>query len=1058
MSFNRYLRLALLIACATPGVAVAATDGDWYSRLRFEHLTVTEGMPSNRVQSILRDSAGFIWFGTHQGLARYDGNALAIYKSQPDDPRALPAPLISLLFEDREKRMWVGFAWGLHGVALYQRECDCFKRYGEGENSHDVRAMIEDHTGRLWVGTEDGLGLLDPETGAWTLHSLRAQEASAPDPVVNTVLEDHAGRLWLGTNRGLLRFDPEKDRYERWPGSPEDGLSLSGAAVWDLLENPDGTIWVATLGMGLLRIAPDSHRMTAQYMPDAADPGSIRSTHVRRLLRDRAGRLYVGSENGGLDVLDTNNRFIHYTPDLDDKASLNSWSIWALHLDDQGTLWVGTHNGGVNWTTTDGQRFHPVEAMREGLNDPHVTAVFKDRRDHVWIGTDGGGLDELDRSTGRFTHYRHRPGDPESLGSNAVLSILEDSHGDLWIGGWGGGLGRLDRATGKVTQFRHDPADPQSLSTDDIWTVRELRTGELLVGTQSGAELFDRATHRVRHIAALYASAGDGATQSAAEDAAGGLWLCGSRFMGNSTLVHIDRKTKTVATYTAQAGDPDGLTPGWCLSVYPDSQGNVWVGTQEGLSVLPWRGQRFERWRLPESVAGEEVTNVLEDDLGNVWATTGQNVVRLVDGVHLPPSGVIDIFDRHDGFRGPTPPGAASRAPDGEMFVGGASGLTGFRPANVGRNPAIPRVVLTDVKVLNRSLRPCAKDSPLVSAASVATGLTLNYRESIITFVFAALNLRLPEKNRYAYKLDGFEGDWSYVGSKHEATYMNLAPGDYTFRVKAANNDGVWNEDGLAFHLRVLPPFWGTWWFRLLAAASTGLFVFAWAARVYQRRVTALSARARELAARMEERTRLARELHDTLEQALAGIRLQLAVAVKNVRESPEKTEKNLELARRMLAYCIEDARRTVMDMRSQSLEHTSLAQALGEEGRRLTAETPIQVDVVVVGAYRRLDIMTEHHLLRIAQEALTNAIKHSSGDRVQIELTYGESATVLVIRDNGGGLAPVSEPGRLHFGLQGMRERAERIGGTLAIGEASTGGVEITVNVPRSPKKETSV
>jgi signal transduction histidine kinase/ligand-binding sensor domain-containing protein len=1043
------LGLGLLARAAAAAPTPVPADVTSSPPLRFEHLTVADGLPTNWAMSVLKDSYGFVWFGTHQGLARYDGTNLSVYRSDPEDPRTLPAAFVGMLYEDREKRLWVGFAWANAGMALYDRSCDCFHRYAPRPGFYDVRAMVEDRKGRFWVGTEDGISSFDPARGMVKHYPLKnATARTIYTPVVNALLEDRAGRLWVGTDGGLFRFDPEHESYEPWPDNPkapDDPFSLSRIAVWNLIEDHDGTLWAATIGAGLQHGLPTTGRVQ-RYLPDPENPASISSARVRGLAQDKSGQIYTGSENGGMSVLDPHTgRFTRYRPRLDDHSSLNSWSTWNLLIDDQGTLWVATHNGGVNWAAPAGPQFHTIEAQRGGLSDPHVTSLLEDRRGHLWIGTDGGGLNELDRSTDRFTLHRHDPKNPASVGSNSIFAMLEDSAGALWLGGWDAGLGRIDPATGRVTRFRENGADPYAIPSNNVWYVREVRGGELLVGTQNGPALFDRERGRFRRLSQEYPAVGDGTTHMADEDAHGGLWLCGHSFAGASTVVYLNRTSGTVRRYGSSNNSTPGPIPGVCLAVHVDSRENVWIGTVGALYILEAGQEEFHPWTPVADMSNDEASNILEDEGGNIWVSAGPRLLRIAEGARRPAKPRVDVFDRHDGFHGPLPFGAAYRSPRGEMFFGGVGGVTTFFPREFRKNETPPRVVLTDVKVMNRPLRPCVAGSPLTTSVPLLTDLALTYRASVITFGFSALNFWLPQKNQYAYKLEGFDRDWSDVGGKHEATYTNLSPGEYVFRVRAANNDGVWSESDASLRLRITPPFWGTWWFRIAVLTA----IIGWAFQLHRRHVLRLKLEARALGAKMEERTRLARELHDTLEQALAGIRLQLSVAARHLREAPDSAALNLDLARRMLAYSIEEARRAVADLRSQALEEGDLPRALTEQARRLTDGTPVAVDVSVTGAYRRLDAGSEHHLFRIAQEAMTNAIKHSGGNRVDVRLSYDGGSTTLVIRDNGRGLSAENGTEGLHFGLQGMRERAERIGGQLAVENRSEGGLQVTVEIP---------
>jgi signal transduction histidine kinase len=380
-----------------------------------------------------------------------------------------------------------------------------------------------------------------------------------------------------------------------------------------------------------------------------------------------------------------------------------------------------------------------------------------------------------------------------------------------------------------------------------------------------------------------------------------------------------------------------------------------------------------------------------------------------------------------------------------------------FDPRTIVANPVAPPVVLTALKIFNRPLGVGTSDSPLSRPISDTRELTVSYRQSVLTFEFAALNYLVPAKNQYRYRLEGFEREWNAAGPRHSATYTNLSPGRYVLRVQASNNDGVWNREGAALVLRVAPPFWRRDWFLALVA----VVVAAMLALAYRWRVASLDARRRELArhydAIVAERSRLARELHDTLGQWLAAMKLQLGVVASWLRSSPRQAEENLELASRMLGRCIDEARRSVMDLRAQALEDSDLPTALAQQAAMMTVGSAPRVTVRVSGRPRRLDAVVEHHLLRIGQEALTNAVKHSGGDRIGIELRYAEAFTSLIVVDNGHGLSSTPGVSRGHFGLLGIRERVAKLRGSISLSSRLGGGLEVRVSIPRASEGSAS-
>jgi streptogramin lyase len=541
----------------------------------------------------------------------------------------------------------------------------------------------------------------------------------------------------------------------------------------------------------------------------------------------------------------------------------------------------------VNFVSPLGQRFQHVRAGRGGLSNPHVSAILEDRRGGLWVGTDPGGLNRLDRGSGAFRYYRSRPDDPTTIGSDAVNALYEDSQGRIWLGGWDGGLGRIDPATGRVTRYRHDPDDPTTIGSNHVWSIQELRGGEMLIGTWHGADLFDRATSRFTRLVARYPAAGTVGTYATAEDARGNLWLARS----NGAL-HIDRATGRVTSYQNDPKDRQSLGAGLVQTVRVDSAGNVWLGTGYGLNCLPRGASRMRRYTVEDGLPHDSVTGILEDGAGNLWLGTSRGLVQFQGAVRVPEKPTLRVFDMHDGLQGyEFVRNASFRGPSGEMYFGGPRGLNRFFPDRIERNTTPPPVVLTGLRILNRPVRPGAAGSPLARQLADTESLTLSHRDSVITVEFAALNYLLPQKNRYSHKLVGFDEDWSEAGRQRASTYTNLSPGAYTFRVIASNNDGVWNEEGAALRVRITPPFWGTWWFRSVAAVALVAASASW----YRGRIRAAHGRRRELEALVEQRTAaLSAEVaeHERTEAMLAG----------EVREHGRAEEEAREAAARLAA------------------------------------------------------------------------------------------------------------------------------------------------------------
>jgi PAS domain S-box-containing protein len=868
MRVKMQLRNKVVFGLAAAGLLALSFPSHAQSRrLRFDHLGIEDGLSNAWVQAILKDSQGFLWFGTQDGLNRYDGGDIKVYRHDPRDQHSLPSKTAAVLFEDSKKRLWVGSGWGKAGVALYDREHDRFKTIlpnPDKASGNEVRAIIEDRQGALWLGTDNGIARLDPETGTINRFTLVSDSNVAAETRIISLHEDRQNRLWVGSNAGLMQFDRRHGEYSRWPGPSDDAIGLNRLQVEDFYEDENGALWVATLNGGLYRVDASTGRET-RYLPDARNPASISTERVRRLLPAGSAKLYVGTENGGLNILDLRSRtFTRERIDPEDETSLNSASIWSMYLDDQGILWIGTYNGGVNYVSPLSQRFQNITARRGGLSDSHVNAVMEDHLGNLWIGTNDGGLNKLDRRTGKYTYFRHDPNNQGTIGSNAVWALLEDGRRNLWVGGWGSGLGRFDPASGRFTRFRHDPEDPKSIASNHVWRILELTTGELLVATHVGADLFDRTTGIFTRLSERYPGAGDGTIFSAAEDRKGNLWLVGDFFVG-----YVDRRTGRINRYRNDPQNPHSLGIGWTQSVLIDSAGNVWLGTEGGLSCIAANTGKMRRYTADEGLPNNTINSIAEDDSGNLWLGTNYGLSKLENAVQIPDEPTFVNFDALDGLQGyEFARNAAYRGRSGEMFFGGSRGLSLFDPARIQRNSYKPPVVLTGFRIFNKPVEIGAPGSPLKKSIMQTEELTLSYKHSVITFEFAALNFILPQKNQYAYMLEGFDKEWNEVGTQRAATYTNLSKGGYTFQVRGSNNDGVWSDKEALLKISVTPHFLNATWFQVLAAIVL-VFAVVW---VVRSRVRAGEMRERELAQKVEERTQDLQTERDLLSSLMDNI------------------------------------------------------------------------------------------------------------------------------------------------------------------------------------------
>lgn len=819
---------ALLLLAAVLALAGWTTPAGAAPRtLRFERLSVEQGLSQQSVLAILQDRRGFMWFGTQAGLNRYDGYRITSWRNDPDNPDSLPDNYVMAAHEDSKGRLWFGTKGGL---ARYDDSTGSFVRYAAPDEAtrragnRSVFAIVPAQDGGLWLATGDGLLHVDPDTGRVRTYRHDAGDpGSLGDDRVNALALDGKGNLWLGTGAGLDRLAPGADRFEHHVVHAHDPQRNT---VLSLSMGPRDTLWIGTAaGLEAWRLTqgvPERRRM--------GEPEGIGEVRVLSLYHDGGGTLWVGTDMEGLKWLDpATGRFLTYRNDPSDQHTLADNQVSAMLVDRTGTLWAGTQYGGVSRTDLASGGFVRY-AGAEGLGRARVRAFAEEPGGALWIGTTGEGLMRMERPGGRIERFGEGrgPGDlvtalavargrtwigtPTGLlwrdgagqygavqlgtgaGANYVQALHAGRSGTLWIA-TRGGLAALPPGSNTVRTWRHDPDDPATLGENYGFAVLEDRHGIVWIGTENGLERYDPASGRF-------------------------------------------------SRYRHDPLDPNGLRHSRVYYLMESARGELWVGTAGGLHRMEDKagGARFRFYPFTCARDALAIGAVLEDRHGILWASTTAGITRLD-----PATGQTKNYSAKDGLvDGAYFVGAGLRAADGQFYFGGVNGMTSFEPDAVRDNPFPPKVAITDFLVLNRSRGiPDIHERP---------ELALSYKDAVFTLEFAALHYADPDANRYAYQLEGFDAGWVEADARRRfATYTNLDPGTYVFRVRAANKDGVWSQDAATLRITIAPPFWKTWWFRLLAL----LLVLALFTAGYRLRIRALVGQkellAREVGARTDE-------------------------------------------------------------------------------------------------------------------------------------------------------------------------------------------------------------
>ncbi len=889
----------------------------------FEHVSLEQGLSQSSVSCIIQDRRGFMWFGTADGLNRYDGYEFRVYRSDPDQPNSLSDHFINSICEDSGGAIWIGTQNGLN---RFDPEREEFARFladpeNPGSLSNDrVRAILEDRFGLLWIGTAQGLNLFDRNEERFVHYGNDPDDpASLSHDSIYSIHEGPNGTLWVGTARGVNEVvrdarEPGRVSFVRQRHDPGNPYSLAHKLITAVLEDRSGNLWIGTPG-GLCRAEPDDTDRPSmrfvRYLNDPRDPESISSNQVKSIFEDGSGVVWVGTWAGGLNRFDRDTgKFTRYQSELNDLSSLSHDVVNSIYEDRSGILWIGT-NGGLNKYDRLRRKFAHYSA---DPNDPNslsqnsVWSICEDRAGNVWIGTEGGGLDRLvpgkAGGSSKFIHHRCDPGDPTTLSGNFVTAVYEDREGMIWIGTDGYGLNRIlpggaGSAPSKFLRYDAGSYDPGMHSHYIIISLYEDRSGDLWIGTGGGGLKRLVKGEKLKPSPSYLSYENDPADPASLshdfvytiyEDRQGTLWI-GTNGGGLNEMIRGEdgSEAPSFRRFQRNPDDPASLSDNRVMAIHEDREGTIWIGTfGGGLNRFDRATQTFSCYTVKEGLPSNVVYAVLEDGHGNLWLSTNVGLSKFD-----PVSGRFRNYDVSDGLQSNEfNSGAYCCSRSGLMFFGGINGFNVFHPDSIRDDPRTPSVVLTDLKLFNRSVPiGLTEDGRIILSRSITeTGsIELAHDQNVVTIEFAALHYSSPERNCSAYRMEGFDRDWNYVGTRRSATYTNLPPGKYEFTVISSNHDHVWNEAGTSLAIVITPPFWQTFWFRAGSVLLLALSVYG----ACRRRIRQIETKRKKLEEQVEERTRAA----DALKNALDEVeRLKHRLERENVYLQDEiKVEHNFE-------------------------------------------------------------------------------------------------------------------------------------------------------------------
>lgn len=825
--------------------------------LKFDHIGTSEGLSQINVNRILQDSRGFMWVGTRNGLNRYDGYKFIVYRYDAMNANTLSNNMVTDIVEAADGNIWIATQSGLN---KYERNTGKFIRYTHDDHNpasisnNIINRLLFDTEGDLWIATQNGgLDCLDLKTNIFH-HHLHADEDknSINDNNVRTVFEDSQRNLWVGTSSGgVSLFNRKNNTFSKFAFTDPVNHSVSGKNIICMVENKKRQLWVGAQDDGLYLFDISNKTFKRVKYNDAGING-VTSNTIYSLNQDKDDNLWIGTENSGLSILNQKTEdYVNYQHDEVDNYSINGNSIYSICKDKLGNMWLGAFSGGINLfkKSTASFSLYRHNSKANSLSNNFALGFCEDKDKNIWIATDGGGLNEFNPASGKFTCYKHKANDKSGISGNYILIVKPDDEGNLWLGTWGNGITVFNPKLNTYRYFNKDAPYSKGLDGNNVYNLIHGSDKKVWISVFGGGlNCYDKKTGTFkyyRHDVNDAKSVGSNYIYSLFEDSNGNLWVGTS----DAGLDLLNRQTGTF-THFSYNEKKNSISNNGVTDIFEDSKGNLWLCTLSGLDLFDPATKHFRVYNKRSGLPSDIIYAVKEDDNGKLWVSTNGGL-----SMFDPTAGTFKNFNTEDGLQDDEfKPHSALRASNGKLYFGGVNGFNVFTSNQILKHNPFSRLVVTSFAVFNKPLT-IAKDSsdssPLKKDISDTKSIVLSYKQSVIEMEFAALDFGLADKKEYAFKLDGFDKDWNDVGSRNTASYTNLPPGKYLFNIKYKNNSGQWSPVAEALQITIIPPFWLTWWFELIATLLIVGGIFG----AFRMRIQSIKKRQILLEQQVQERT-----------------------------------------------------------------------------------------------------------------------------------------------------------------------------------------------------------
>lgn len=793
--------------------------------LKFEHISMEDGLSMNPVMGIVQDNNGYLWFGTADGLNRYDGYNFVVYRHNEYDSTSISDNFITCLLKDYNGNLWIGTH--NEGVNRYDVKTDKFLRFKtqsdkeKGIKHNRIFVLIEDKDSILWVGNVSGIDRISIKTGAVIKNDDIAEKLKMLDQhSVLSIYQDLNKNIWIGTIDGLYKFDPLIITLTHYTYNPLDKTSLSHDVVLSSFNDNYGNLWVGTMdGLNLynpkynnflnVRFEEDETNdkkgktIPANYKKNFSIIDNFYLNTIRIIKADELGRLWLSTDHGLILYNITTQEYKVYKNMIHLPISLSNDMIRSMFTDNSGNLWIGTLGAGLNKLNLKPKKFEHFNINIHnpfGFKENYIRAIVEDSKGNLWFGSIRGGLSMKEKSTGKVYNFMQNNQNPESsVSDNNIWTGIEDREGFLWFG-TSFGLNRYDPNSKKFKHFINNPNDSTTISNNYIRNVFQDSKSNLWVGTDNGLNLFNYRTENFKTFLGQsknYSSMSDNIVWRIIESRYGHLWLA-----TNHSLFKYEVEKNNFTEFYKIDSDTTSLSNNEVRTLYEDKSGILWVGTSYGLNKYDTKTNKFKRYFEKEGLPNSFIYCILEDNKGILWISTNKGITEF-----NPLTETFRNYDLNDGLQDyEYNTNACYRCKTGEMYFGGPNGLNRFNPETFQENSFRPNIVITNIKVMNNNLKTNAPISEINS-------ITLSHDQNILLLEFSSLDYTNPSRNEYAYKMEGFNKDWIYSGNIRYATYTNLDPSNYVFKVKGTNSDGIWSDKITELKIIITPPFWRTKWF-----------------------------------------------------------------------------------------------------------------------------------------------------------------------------------------------------------------------------------------------------